>query len=91
MLDVSKVCSFVDYFVICSGDSDRQLAAIGEEIERTLKESGVRPLHHEGTSSSGWMLYDYADVLIHIFSPEERAFYQLDGLWNQALPIIRIQ
>ncbi len=91
MLDVSKICSFADYFVICSGDSERQLSAICNEIEQTLKKEGVRPIHFEGTSSSGWMLYDYGDVLIHVFAPAERAFYQLDELWNQAVPVVRIQ
>ena len=91
LLDVRKICSFADYFVVCSGDSERQLAAIGDEIEHTLKKEGVMPLHREGTSDSGWMLYDYGDVLIHVFSPAERAFYQLDELWNQAVPVVRIQ
>ena len=91
LLDVSKVCSFADYFVICSGDSDRQLAAICDEIEHTLKRAGSVPIHHEGTSDSGWMLSDYGDVLIHVFAPAQRAFYQLDELWNQAIPVVRIQ
>jgi ribosome-associated protein len=91
LLDVSKVCSFADYFVICSGDSNRQLAAICDEIEHSLKKAGVRPLHFEGTSDSGWMLYDYGDVLIHVFAPTQRMFYQLDELWNQAIPVVRIQ
>ncbi len=91
LLDVSKICSFADYFVICSGESGRQLQAICDEIEHTLKTQGERPIHHEGTASSGWMLYDYGDVLIHVFGPAERAFYQLDELWNQGVPVIRIQ
>lgn len=91
LLDVSKVCSFADYFVICSGESERQLKAIGEEIEHTLKRENVLPLHREGTSDSGWLLYDYGDILIHIFAPTKRSFYQLDELWNQATPIVRIQ
>ena len=91
LLDVSKICTFADYFVICSGDSARQLSAIGDEVEHTLRDLGERPIHHEGTASSGWMLYDYADVLVHIFGPDERKFYQLDELWNQATPVIRIQ
>ncbi|MDD5288661.1 MAG: ribosome silencing factor [Dehalococcoidales bacterium] len=91
LLDVSKVCSFADYFVVCNGESARQLEAIGEEIEQTLKKAGVRPLHIEGTASSGWMLYDYGDVLIHVFAPAERAFYQLDECWIQAVPVVRIQ
>ena len=91
LLDVSKICTFADYFVVCSGESERQLKAIGDEIEQTLKKQGTRAIHQEGTSSSGWLLYDYGDVLIHIFAPAEREFYQLDELWSQATPVIRIQ
>ena len=91
LLDVSKICTFADYFVICSGESARQLTAIGEEVEHSLRNLGERPIHHEGTASSGWVLYDYADVLVHIFGPDERKFYQLDELWNQAVPVLRIQ
>ena len=91
LLDVSKICTFADYFVVCSGESERQLKAIGDEIEQTLKKHGARSIHQEGTSSSGWLLYDYGDVLIHIFAPAERDFYQLDELWSQATQVIRIQ
>jgi len=91
LLDVRDVCTFASYFVICSGDSERQLNAIGEEIEQTLKKSGVRAIHVEGDPSSGWILYDYGDVIIHVFSPEERNFYQFDELWHKGKPVIRIQ
>jgi ribosome-associated protein len=91
LLDVSKVCSFADYFVICGGESERQLEAIGDEIEHMLKKGGVRPIHHEGTPDSGWLLYDYGDVLVHVFAPTGREFYQLDELWNKAALVIRIQ
>jgi ribosome-associated protein len=50
----------------------------------------VRVIHHEGTSDSGWMLYDYGDVVVHVFSPAERDFYQFDELWHKAIPIVRI-
>jgi ribosome-associated protein len=91
LLDVSKICTFADYFVICSGDSARQLSAIGDEVEHILRDLGEHVIHHEGTASSGWLLYDYTDVLVHIFGPDERKFYQLEELWNQATPVIRIQ
>jgi ribosome-associated protein len=91
LLDVSKLCSFADYFVICSGESERQLTAICDEIEHTLKKAGIMPLHHEGTADSGWILLDYGDVIIHVFAANERTFYQLDELWNQAVPVVRIQ
>ncbi|MDP2919044.1 MAG: ribosome silencing factor [Dehalococcoidia bacterium] len=91
LLDVREVCTFASYFVICSGESERQLKAIGEEVEQTLKKSGERILHEEGTADSGWMLYDYGDVVVHIFSPAERNYYQFDELWSKGKTIVRIQ
>lgn len=91
LLDTRKVCSFADYFVICTGESERQLRAIYEEVERSLKKEGVPPTHHEGAIDSGWLLLDYGDVIVHIFSTAEREFYQLDQLWNQADLVLRIQ
>ncbi|MBL7126060.1 MAG: ribosome silencing factor [Dehalococcoidales bacterium] len=91
LLDTRKVCSFADYFVICSGESERQIRAIYEEAEQSLKKDGVLPIHHEGTADSGWLLLDYGDVIVHIFSSSEREFYQLDRLWGQADLVLRIQ
>ncbi len=90
MLDMRDVCSFSDYFVISSGDSDRQIKAISEEIEKVLKQAGISPRHREGTADSGWMLLDFGSVIIHIFSPNQREFYQLEDLWNQAKQVVRI-
>jgi ribosome-associated protein len=91
LLDVRDVCSFADYFIICSGESDRQLRAIYEEIEKSLKKEGVTPHHHEGTLDSGWLLLDYGDVIVHIFSAAQRDYYRLDSLWNKARTVLRIQ
>jgi len=91
LLDTRKVCSFADYFVICTGESERQIRAIYEEVEHHLKKEGVLPIHHEGTVDSGWLLLDYGDVIIHVFSTPEREFYQLDRLWAQADLVLRIQ
>ena len=91
LLDTRTVCSFADYFVICSGESERQLRAIYDEIEHTLKKAGVLPHHHEGTLNSGWLLLDYSDVIVHIFATLEREYYQLDKLWSKANPVLRIQ
>jgi ribosome-associated protein len=90
LLDTRKVCSFADYFVICTGESERQIRAIYEDVEQSLKKKGVLPVHREGTVDSGWLLLDYGDVIVHIFSTEEREFYQLDRLWNQADLVLRI-
>jgi len=91
LLDTRKVCSFADYFVICTGDSGRQLHAIYDEVEHALKREGILPHHHEGTLDSGWLLLDFGDVIVHIFALEEREYYQLDALWSQAIPVLRIQ
>lgn len=91
LLDARGVCSFADYFVICSGDSRRQIQAIYDEVEHALKKDGILPHHHEGTVDSGWLLLDFGNVIVHIFAPFEREYYQLDKLWNQATPVIRIQ
>jgi len=90
MLDARQICSFADFFVICSGDSTRQIEAIWQEIRRTLKQEGVIP-RSEGTADSGWVLLDLGDVVVHILSPAHRDYYQLDELWDKATPIIRIQ
>ena len=91
LLDARGVCSFADYFVLCSGDSGRQIRAILDEVAHTLKREGIQPHHSEGTIDSGWLLLDFGDVIVHIFSPFERDYYQLDELWSQAIPIVRIQ
>lgn len=85
------VVSFADYFVICTGESNRQINAIYDEILLSLKKEGILPHHREGAVDSGWMLLDYGDVVIHIFAPNQRQYYQLDVLWNQAKSVIRIQ
>ena len=77
--------------MICSGDSDRQMGAIQDEIESALKQADLKPNHREGTLDSGWILLDFGDIIVHIFSPTEREFYQFDELWSQAVTVVRIQ
>ena len=91
VLDVRASCSFADYFVVCTGESERQLEAIWEAILEALKEHSIRPLHKEGPSGSGWLLADFGAVVIHIFAPAEREFYQLEQLWKDAVPVLHIQ
>jgi len=91
LLDARGSCSFADYFVICSGESERQLSAIYDEIGHRLKKEGILPHHYEGTVDSGWLLLDFGDIIVHIFSPFEREYYKLDELWSQAIPVLRIQ
>ncbi|MEE9248219.1 MAG: ribosome silencing factor [Dehalococcoidia bacterium] len=91
LLDVRKVCGFADYFVIMSSLTSRHTEALRQEIETGLREDGVHMLHREGTSASGWVLLDYGDVVVHIFSPAERDYYRLDELWERASTVVRIQ
>lgn len=85
LVDVRGKTSYADYFVIASGESDRQVAAIAEHIETTLKaEKGLRTVGTEGRETGNWVLLDYGDVVVHLFYSEQRAFYDLDGLWADA-------
>ena len=85
------VVGFTDYFVISSGGSGRQVDAIQDEVVSRLKKEKVLPLHYEGGTASGWLLVDYGDVIVHIFAPEQREYYQLDKLWADAETVLRIQ
>jgi ribosome-associated protein len=91
LLDARGICSFTDYLVICSCDTGRQMKAVYDEILTSLKDEGITPHHHEGEAESGWLLLDYGAVVAHIFAIVERDYYQLDRLWQQASPVVRIQ
>jgi ribosome-associated protein len=76
--------AFTDYFVVCSGTNPRQIQAISDEIERQLNELGVRPNSLEGYNQAEWVLLDYVDFVVHIFSERARRFYDLERLWKSA-------
>ncbi len=84
MLDVQRVSSVTDYFLVCSGRSAPHVKTIAEAIREELKSDGVRPLHAEGQAESGWVLLDYGDVLVHVFLEDTRAYYALERLWGDA-------
>ena len=90
LLDVRKVSSIADYFVLCSGDSQRQLSAIHDGIATSLRENGVSPHHGEGGKDSGWLVLDFGNVIVHIFAPAERDYYDLDELWAKAKTVVRM-
>ena len=78
-----------DYFVIVTADSDRKAKAAAEHIIDELKGDGERPMHVEGMDSMHWILLDYIDVVVHVFMPDERSFYDLESLWSEA-PVITL-
>jgi len=84
VLDVQGLASFADHFIICSGRSHRQVSAIAEHVEQTLKKRGIKPMGIEGLREGHWVLMDYGDVLIHVFYEPIRIFYDLEGLWSEA-------
>jgi ribosome-associated protein len=94
ILDIHEISTFADYFVICSGTSDRMLQALADaavdQVRKDYKEFGVRG-RKEGLSENGWVLVDFGDVILHLFSPERREYYQLEELWNQAKVLLRLQ
>ena len=83
-LEVGDLTSYTDSLLICSGASDRQVASIADEVQRQLKDAGRRPLHVEGQSHADWVLLDYGDFVVHVFTEERRTYYGLDGLWGDA-------
>jgi ribosome-associated protein len=90
LLDMRSVCSFAEYFVLCSGDSQRQINAIQDEIATELKKEGVTPHHREGDDDSGWVVLDFGNFIVHVFDPKEREFYNLDDLWSEAKTVVRM-
>jgi ribosome-associated protein len=84
VLDLREVAGFTDYFVICSGQSPRQVRAIADAVEEALRQRGARPAHIEGYERSDWVLLDYFDFIVHVFNPQTRLFYGLERLWGSA-------
>lgn len=84
VLDLREVAAFADYFVICSGQTPRQTRAIADHIEETLRKGRVRLAHIEGYDRGGWILLDYFDFIVHVFTEETRLFYALERLWGSA-------
>lgn len=87
VLDLTGVTSFADYFVICTGANQRQIQAISDEVHMRLKQQGELPISLEGYNQAEWVLADYGDLLVHIFSPKAREYYDLERLWRAAKPV----
>ena len=91
LLELGELTTLADYFVVCSGGSERQLDAIADGVLEALRADGTRPIGREGTSGSHWVLLDFGSVIVHIFTPPERDYYQLERHWSQAKTILRVQ
>jgi ribosome-associated protein len=91
MMDISKVSSFTDYFVLATAGSRRQMNAIIESLDQDLRPEGVRPLRTEGNADSGWVLIDFGDAIVHLFAPEERDYYNLEALWSKGVSVVHMQ
>ncbi|MFA7288344.1 MAG: ribosome silencing factor [Melioribacteraceae bacterium] len=90
ILDLRKLSGISDYFLICSADSDRQVKAIADEVDKELSGEGIKCLHREGFESLNWVILDYFDVIVHVFKNETRQFYGLEKLWGDA-PVIIVE
>ena len=92
LLDLRALSTVADYFVICSGGSERQLKAIADSIDEQIgKSTGYGPKSVSGASGGGWVLMDYIDVVVHIFLPSQREYYNLESLWQKAPVLLRMQ
>jgi len=91
LLDIGELTTLADAFVICSGGSERQIAAIADGIAEKLRDDGIKPIGREGTPESHWVLLDYGSVIVHVFTPPERDYYGLESHWSAARTVIRVQ
>lgn len=91
LLDLREVSVIADFFVICTGTSERQINALTRALSERAEELGAPTRRVEGSSDGGWVLIDFEDVIAHVFSPEQRTFYRLEELWKGARPLLVIQ
>ncbi|HEX8840960.1 MAG TPA: ribosome silencing factor [Sphingomicrobium sp.] len=91
VLDIHDLTVVADLFVICSGDNERQLRAIGRSIVEAAGKAGTDPRRTEGSAEAGWILVDFGDVVAHIFGKDERQFYRLEDVWSEAQTLLVIQ
>ena len=91
LLDLKDIASFTDYFVICNGTSDRMLDALAETVLDSMREQHKKKGRKEGEARHGWLVVDYGDVVLHLFSPDQRSYYKLEELWNEGKVLLRLQ
>ena len=91
LLDIREERVIADYFVICSGSNYRQIQAIADAIDKEVRPQGASLLHREGNADTGWLLLDFGSVIVHVFGPQERDYYRLERLWNEAKTVVYLQ
>ncbi len=91
LLDLTGLTTVADYFVIASGGSERQLDAIADGIVSGMRDQKIHAFGREGTAASHWVLVDFGSVIVHVFTPPERDYYQLERHWSEAKTILRVQ
>jgi ribosome-associated protein len=91
LLDLKDIASFTDYFVLCNGTSDRMLDALAKTVVDEIRAQHKKKGRVEGESRDGWLVVDYGDVVVHLFSPDQRAYYQLEELWSEGKVLLRVQ
>lgn len=84
ILEVGPLIGITDFFVIATGNNERQVATIAEEVDKQLREAGLKPYRREGEKERRWVLLDYLDIVVHVFHKEDREFYELERLWKDA-------
>ncbi|WP_192497823.1 MULTISPECIES: ribosome silencing factor [Tepidiforma] len=89
LIDISRTATFTYYFVIATAQSPLQFAALVEYLERDLAPEGIFLRHREGSPESGWVLLDFGDIIVHLFTADQRAYYRLEELWGRTSPVVR--
>ena len=90
-MDLKEIVTFTDYFVICSGTSDRMLEALAEGVLDRSRDNHGKKGRKEGQARDGWVVVDYGDVVVHLFSPDQRVYYDLEELWSEGKVLLRMQ
>jgi len=90
-MDIHEIATFTDYFIICSGSSDRMLGSLSDAVFRKAKEVLDFPVFQEGDPGDGWMVVDCGDLVVHLFQPDRRQYYQLEQLWEAGKTLLRLQ
>lgn len=91
LLDIKEVASFTDYFVLCTGTSDRMLDALADGVLETVRALRRKRGRKQGEAREGWVIVDYGDVVVHLFSPDQRSYYDLEELWRDGKVLVRVQ